>query len=106
VIYRVTLSIRFNPRPPREGRLYNLQPKSVLEYVSIHAPRVRGDTDVSVVNPIVNVSIHAPRVRGDAIPSLSGLGVMCFNPRPPREGRHNVFGSICIPVQFQSTPPA
>ena len=33
------------------------------------------------------VSIHAPRMRGDTSPTRSPTASICFNPRPSHEGR-------------------
>ena len=57
-------SLSFNSRPSCEGRQFS----SILffpMFVSIHAPRARGDPR-SAIGIIHNmVSIHAPRARGD-----------------------------------------
>lgn len=33
------------------------------------------------------ISIHAPRMGGDSQPSVSSMELQNFNPRPPRGGR-------------------
>jgi len=73
----------FNPRPPRGGDQSELNPET---------------PDI--------VSIHAPRVGGDSLRKWPSCAYQCFNPRPPRGGRRS---SPCIPIacmSFQSTPPA
>ena len=78
-------SSRFNSRPSCEGRHKHLEPHS-RRYVSIHAPRARGDwpyflhidakcfnsrpscegrQSKSRVDALFRVSIHAPHARGD-----------------------------------------
>ena len=52
------------------------------------------------------VSIHAPRVGGDTRTELIAYVQDSFNPRPPRGGRR---GTVCSTIgngKFQSTPPA
>ena len=68
-MYNLKYSIRendFNPRPPCEGRLIGPQTWAATWTISIHAPRVRGDT-----------AAYMATFRADN-----------FNPRPPCEGRH------------------
>ena len=56
----------FNPRPPRGGRPGTDVGTKVANAVSIHAPRVGGDSASRIFLPIeILVSIHAPRVGGD-----------------------------------------
>ena len=52
------------------------------------------------------VSIHAPRVGGDSRHPCPASRCSCFNPRPPRGGRPPVASFAVFPNQFQSTPPA
>ena len=54
--------------------------------VSIHAPRVRGDRRVPRGRELKRVSIHAPRVRGDLV-DYATRGGSRFNSRPSCEGR-------------------
>ena len=56
--------------------------------VSIHAPRAEGDLGRQVLPQSLRVSIHAPRAEGDRSPRDTFPGGSCFNPRPPRGGRH------------------
>ena len=60
----------FNPRPPRGGRREQWADDSIKRHVSIHAPRVGGDS----VQPL------APQWK-----------MRRFNPRPPRGGRHHIL---------------
>ena len=68
---------------------------------------MRGDV-FSVDNGLVeDVSIHAPRMRGDVGMLVAASVVYSFNPRPSHEGRL-CFVMILVSSQmkFQSTPLA
>ncbi len=119
---------RFNPRPPRGGRhsyfgstlnapMFQSTPPAwgatflgvfnwIVNDVSIHAPRVGGDAVWVPQRSIDAVSIHAPRVGGDDISTAPLRRDLCFNPRPPRGGRHCPRKYRLIRQWFQSTPPA
>ncbi len=125
---RSKLDHRFNPRPPRGGRLMNQCHLGVqlmfqsappawgaMRYrdlscdsqdVSIRAPRVGGDSVSCIGRFDLTVSIRAPRVGGDhAITAISKTHG-CFNPRPPRGGRCPAVSLASSSVSFQSAPPA
>ena len=99
----------FNPRPPRGGRqgyevwqrpatLFQSTPPArgatqmihsvnINKGISIHAPREGGDRSVTPILTWPFISIHAPREGGDGNPVFLELGLVHFNPRPPRGGR-------------------
>ena len=52
------------------------------------------------------VSIRAPRAGGDGPGSRQGNARGCFNPRPPRGGRHARPAGRRRNCRFQSAPPA
>ena len=98
--------LRFNPRPPRGGRLFQLVDLP-LGIVSIHAPRVGGDLRVSVRKTVrLCFNPRPPRGgrRANAPPVTFAL--TGFNPRPPRGGDpvHQFWWGHR--AEFQSTPPA
>ena len=140
----------FNPRPPCGGRQCLLRREApsgefqstppvwgatrvdcieqTYYHISIHAPRVGGDTQVQYdfagvidFNPRPpcggrqgtdafptsppHISIHAPRVGGDLIPVISSSDGINFNPRPPCGGRlYNRTGYIRR-KHFNPRPP-
>ena len=98
--------------------------------ISIHAPRVGGDSPLLLAgrcntyfNPrppcggrqekwgrswrAMNISIHAPRVGGDQYSdTMSSMWPKHFNPRPPCGGRREVVRRDgTVGEIFQSTPP-
>ena len=100
----------FNPRPPCGGRPTSAPAQEPEINISIHAPRVGGDSrwgpcipptrhfnprppcggrlPQDVVRLIQQgISIHAPRVGGDCTPTPSQPSRNYFNPRPPCGGR-------------------
>ena len=80
--------INFNPRPPRGGRLYDFAPGSPYFKISIHAPREGGDSGYQYEDlRLVVISIHAPREGGDCFCFAIVIRFINFNPRPPRGGR-------------------
>ena len=52
-----------------------------------------------------SISIHAPRVGGDSTRTIYREGERDFNPRPPCGGRHESYNMDCMEYIFQSTPP-
>ena len=78
----------FQSTPPAWGATYASALLYLAIHVSIHAPRVGGDTKRSNSCHCRFVSIHAPRVGGDARGAMLTNTGWCFNPRPPRGGRH------------------
>ena len=106
-----------------------MEPFTVYDEISIHAPREGGDEmsfpasvpslefqstppargatcAVYGVRTRGQISIHAPREGGDAIRLLQLWQRPDFNPRPPRGGRpYNTLACVGN-LQFQSTPPA
>ena len=51
------------------------------------------------------ISIHAPRVGGDSVRHFTLPGFHYFNPRPPCGGRQTSLNNSSRCVEFQSTPP-
>ena len=51
--------------------------------ISIHAPRVGSDFDLTEFVPIYDISIHAPRVGSDLQRNICGVRHQNFNPRSP-----------------------
>ena len=114
----------FNPRPSCEGRLYSFA-LVVMRLISIHAPRVRGDTMdyasflfCSDFNPrpscegrrravlrsmATRISIHAPRVRGDR-EVKQRFQNRDISIHAPRVRGDSAFPSTVILGLFQSTP--
>ena len=102
--------LTFQSTPPAWGATSCRLQSSHCRDVSIHAPRVGGDQHHGHVSRDDRVSIHAPRVGGDLTyayrsqpgtkfqstppawgATCAGLHqgtCLCFNPRPPRGGRH------------------
>ena len=78
------VSSYFYPRPPRGGRLQQIQPRLLLMQISIHALREEGDM---------------------AEPDLEAV-LLHFYPRPPRGGRHVVPCCMDMIFAFLSTPSA
>ena len=58
--------------------------------VSIHAPRVGRDVQISNLIMMLVVSIHAPRVGRDPAMPCRLTAAECFNPRAPCGARHPV----------------
>ena len=96
----------FNPRPPRGGRPVIGGPSTgALWFQS--APPARGATAAMIFAEVVaRVSIRAPRAGGDSRRRARGAPDRCFNPRPPRGGRHGVGSGRASAMMFQSAPPA
>ena len=85
----------FNSRPSCEGRREKLARLPVV-YVSIHAPRARGDTQSKGLTAFVVVSIHAPRARGDHFsPPREKQAAFQFTPL--------VRGATCAPPRADPT---
>ena len=69
-------------------------------------PPVWGATQEAVQARILyNISIHAPRVGGDSSASSTFSAIPHFNPRPPCGGRLICSRSWARRPSFQSTPP-
>ena len=95
----------FNPRPPCGGRPPQSDAHLRHSGISIHAPRVGGDSFDAKVAISDYISIHAPRVGGDSTTSSSRLSSFPFQSTPPVWG-----ATLCITPKvplaiFQSTPP-
>ena len=68
---------------PRVGSDSNISRKAVVVHVSIHAPRVGSDVIKKEHNARNYVSIHAPRVGSDGHSSMLSNAYCSFNPRSP-----------------------
>ena len=101
------LSERFNPHPPRGGRLLHFRNigRGILSF-NPHPPR--GGRLLCQLTPQdhVNVSIHTPREGGDR----SGAGSLRFQRQfqstPPARGATPLSSCTTRALSFQSTPPA
>jgi len=103
----------FNPRPSREGRHVPSR-RAISSFMFQSTPLSRGTTSVDTKNlsPMVfqstplsrgttqyaltvwisdSVSIHAPLARDDPPLYVTLTTSQCFNPRPSREGRHEIL---------------
>ena len=83
-----------------------MAPDNAVRDISIHAPRMGGDSSLSAVIKIRLISIHAPRMGGDSVktprPDLRDISI-----HAPRMGGD--YALICnewFRDEFQSTPPA
>ena len=74
----------FYPRPPRGGRPGALRPATPERWISIHALREEGDTNMTATTDVPND----------------------FYPRPPRGGRPDVLVVDYGMIIFLSTPSA
>ena len=79
----------------------------VIEFISIHAPRVGGDLAVLLgVTKSTIISIHAPRVGGDDDRKPEDAVIKEFQSTPPVWGATGESGSMLEEfTTFQSTPP-
>ena len=81
----VGMTLNFNPRPPRGGRLLQCVVVAPVPCISIHAPREGGDPGHGGKGRDQTISIHAPREGGDV--SAAGLLlVRVISIHAPREG--------------------
>ena len=120
---------RFNSRPPRGGRQFDVDDESYKAiFQSTPSARRATQKSKSDINnyllfqstpsarratrhprccfDLTHISIHALREEGDGSPLCRPRFVGNFNPRPPRGGRRHP--DLCLtPIQvFQSTPSA
>ena len=98
----------FNPRPPRGGRLTEMQlQQCFVENFNPRPPRGGRLYPLDLAPFTIFISIHAPREGGDGIFGKATDKAVNFNPRPPRGGRLSARrGSSPLNLRFQSTPPA
>ena len=75
--------------------------------ISIHALREEGDAQ-GIVRSLENlaISIHALREEGDLHRRPRHPARRDFYPRPPRGGRHAIYGGLTADQKFLSTPSA
>ena len=103
----VKMLLYFNPRPPRGGRPIAYKPYCHGYLLFQSTPPARGATiDGMVITVLDDISIHAPREGGDEARRRKTTRSNNFNPRPPRGGRRNASSTAPSRHQFQSTPPA
>ena len=96
----------FNPRPPCGGRRPMDAQGGAVPGISIHAPRVGGDSGSKRTFAGFVISIHAPRVGGDSADGKVAVSVIDFNPRPPCGGRRSAPGARCHRTgNFNPRPP-
>ena len=96
----------FQSTPPAWGATFWADVFERPFNVSIHAPRVGGDSSLSEAGGGTLVSIHAPRVGGDRSLSLAVVVESRFNPRPPRGGRRELLGWAIKEIRcFNPRPP-
>ncbi len=95
----------FNPRPPCGGRqMLKLSDIFLRRFQS--TPPVWGATlDTQANGVLIYISIHAPRVGGDTTRSHFKGWQKYFNPRPPCGGRLEERAAFSSIGPFQSTPP-
>jgi len=95
---------RFNPRPPDGGRHQHYKRGKALVSFNPRPPDGgRPDFRLGLLDGIV--SIHAPRMEGDTGHKTTCAGLPRFNPRPPDGGRPTFPSNLGSPSTFQSTPP-
>ena len=97
---------RFNPRPPRGGRLSSVMRENLRNMFQSTPSAWRATVATLSRADAGRVSIHALRVEGDGRSSTAPPWPNCFNPRPPRGGRRPTSSTITQLWRFQSTPSA
>ena len=100
-----SISTYFNPRPPGGGR-QALPSKRAKGLAFQSTPPGWGATHSTILSAaMLGISIHAPRVGGDTHRVPSARRTRLFNPRPPCGGR--LFGTNFWATlgRFQSMPP-
>ncbi len=98
-------ALYFNPRPPCGGRPSLVHQVDDAGSISIHAPRVGGDSRAPYHPPGPGISIHAPRVGGDFTVKDDVSKLSKFQSTPPVWGATEEWTSTSTPWSFQSTPP-
>ena len=96
----------FNPRPPRGGRPWQIRTRAFSWPFQSTPPAWGATQETCGQSKSPAVSIHAPRVGGDSLKSSMTRRCSGFNPRPPRGGRRCPHRRILSGKAFQSTPPA
>ena len=95
----------FNPRPPCGGRPARKRTKPAADEFQSTPPVWGATQPVQPALFTIDVSIHAPRVGGDTPTLKAPNGAEGFNPRPPCGGRQARQAAEASPETFQSTPP-
>ncbi len=67
------LHLLFQSTPPVWGATQLCAKYTEQSAISIHAPRVGGDSEIDVILMDQIISIHAPRVGGDTIEGFDGM---------------------------------
>ncbi len=87
---------------PRMGGDSFLVGRRPTEFVSIHAPRMGGDNGANVGSRCANLFQSTPPAWGATLKEISVEGkVKGFNPRPPHGGRHDVellFAVVAVSI--------
>jgi len=95
----------FNPRPPDGGRQLIMPQTSFNACFNPRPPDGGRQQNKSALRIGCSVSIHAPRMEGDTRRTGILAPAGCFNPRPPDGGRRRDLAYKPQAYQFQSTPP-
>ncbi len=95
----------FQSTPPVWGATHATHDLHISHFVSIHAPRVGGDTDPGVYASVQVVSIHAPPCGGRPVIPNHREGVLVVSIHAPVWGRRTSKADCRGWKRFQSTPP-
>ena len=81
----------FNPRPPRGGRLLQINERRYINIFQSTPPARGGDAKNTAAYAVqYRISIHAPRKGGDYCTFACSMMLHDFNPRPPQGGRRHL----------------
>ena len=64
--------------------------------ISIHAPRVGGDGNITTATQVISISIHAPRVGGDPDKNVQENNTSIISIHAPRVGGDRQR-AVCTP---------
>ena len=98
--------LRFQSTPPACGATWLHGQGASGRAVSIHAPRVGGDTEGATEEGANEGFNPRPPRGGRRHPARNCYPLPGFNPRPPRGGRRSAAAAQVAKSLFQSTPPA
>ena len=98
----------FYPRPPRGGRLADVDKVVAQPGISIHALREEGDAPAQCGNAPDIIFLSTPSARRATVRNTIGAVILAgnFYPRPPRGGRPIAGWSCSAQLRFLSTPSA
>ena len=94
----------FQSTPPAGGATTNGTDPAPRHVVSIHAPRAGGDARSRSQRNLDRRFQSTPPARG-ATPVFKAQTSECFNPRPPRGGRHCARRVLNVDERFNPRPP-